>query len=274
MSQAGYIALSYWDMAMAASLILINGALSVAFRLGLERTLFIAAARMTVQLMAVGFVLKFIFSQTSALWTLGLGLCMVLFAAREAMARQTRRYKGWGAYGLGTGTLLFVGLLAILFGVRVIIAPDPWYTPRFVLPILGMILGNTLNGISLGLETLTTTAFRERAAIEARIALGATHFEAMSAVIRQALKTGMMPIINSMAATGIVALPGMMTGQILAGVDPVEATKYQVLITFLIAGGTALGAFLAVFGGTRLLTDERHRLRLDRLEKPANSNPQ
>jgi putative ABC transport system permease protein len=121
----------------------------------------------------------------------------------------------------------------------------------------------------LSLETLTTTAQRERASIEARIALGATRAEALSVVTRQALKTGMMPIVNAMAATGIVSLPGMMTGQILAGVDPVEATKYQVLITFLIAGATALGAFLAVMGGARLLTDERHRLRLDRLEKAA-----
>ena len=268
MSQNSYIALTYWDMAMAASLILINGLLSVAFRLGLERTLLVAALRMTVQLMAIGFVLKFIFTQTSPLWTLGLGLLMVAFAAREAMARQTRRYKGWWAYGLGTATLLFVGLLGVLFGVGVLIGPDPWYTPRLVLPILGMILGNTLNGISLSLETLTMAAQRERASIEARISLGATRFDALSVVMRQSLKTGMMPIVNAMAATGIVSLPGMMTGQILAGVDPVEATKYQVLITFLIAGGTALGAFMAVAGGARLLTDERHRLRLDRLEKP------
>lgn len=269
MTQASYIALSYWDLVFAAALILINGLLSFAFRLGLERTLFIAAARMTVQLMAIGFVLKFIFTQTSPLWTLGLGLCMVLFAGREAMARQTRRLKGWWAFGLGTSTLMFVGLLAVLFGVGVLIGPEPWYTPRFVLPILGMILGNTLNGISLGLETLTTAAQRERAAIEARIALGGTRTEALSIVMRQALKTGMMPIVNAMAATGVVALPGMMTGQILAGVDPVQATKYQVLIMFLIAGGTALGVFIAVLGGTRLLSDERHRLRLDRLEKPA-----
>jgi len=269
MTQSSYIALTYWDIAMAASLILINGLLSFAFRLGLERTLIIAALRMSVQLIAIGFVLKFIFIQTSPLWTVGLGLLMVLFAAREAIARQTRRYKGWWAYGLGTATLMFVGLLAVFFGVGVLIGPDPWYTPRLVLPILGMVLGNTLNGISLSLETLTTTAQRERASIEARIALGATRVEALSVVTRQALKTGMMPIVNAMAATGIVSLPGMMTGQILAGVDPVEATKYQVLITFLIAGGTALGAFLAVMGGARLLTDERHRLRLDRLEKAA-----
>jgi putative ABC transport system permease protein len=74
-----------------------------------------------------------------------------------------------------------------------------------------------------------------------------------------------MPIINSMAATGIVSLPGMMTGQILGGVLPAEAVKYQVLVMFLIAGGTGLGAVMAVLGGVYRLTDARHRLRLDRL---------
>lgn len=268
MIQESYIALSYWDLAFAATLILINGLLSLAFRLGLERTLLIAAVRMTVQLMAIGFVLKFVFGQTSPLWTIALALCMMLIAGREAVARQTRRYKGWWAYGLGTSTLLFVGLLAVLFGVGILIEPDPWYAPRFVLPILGMVLGNTLTGISLALDTLTTMANRERANIEARIALGHPRSEAMSTVVRQALKTGMMPIINAMSATGIVALPGMMTGQVLAGVDPVEATKYQLLIMFLISGGTGLGVLLTVLGGVRLLTDERHRLRLDRLENP------
>jgi len=267
MTQSGYVVLTYWDLALAAVLILINGAMSLAFQLGIERTLLIAAARMTVQLMAIGFVLKFIFAQTSPLWTLALALVMVLLAGREAMARQTRRYKGWWAYGLGTSTLLFVGVIAVLFGVGVLIGPDPWYAPRYVLPILGMILGNTLTGVSLGLETLTTSAQRDRAAIEARIALGAPRYEALSTVTRQALKTGMMPIVNSMAATGIVALPGMMTGQILAGVDPVDATKYQVLIMFVIGGCTALGVLMAVLGGTRLLTDDRHRLRLDRLKE-------
>ncbi len=265
MTQSAYVALTFWDLAIAAALILINGGMSLAMQLGIERTLFFNAARMTVQLMAIGFVLKFIFEQTSPLWTLALALVMVLFAGREAMARQTRTFRGWWAYGLGTSTLLFVGLIAVLFGVGVLIGPDPWYAPRYVLPILGMILGNSLTGISLGLETLTTSAHRERAAIEARIALGAQRNEALSAVTRHALKTGMMPIINSMAATGIVALPGMMTGQILAGVDPVDATKYQLLIMFLIGGSTGLGVLMAVLGGARLLSDERGRLRLDRL---------
>jgi putative ABC transport system permease protein len=267
MTQVSYVTLTYWDMALAATLILLNGVISMAFRLGLEKTLLFAAVRMSIQLMAIGFVLKFIFAQTSALWTAGLALIMILVAGREVKARQETPFKGWRAYGLGTATLLFVGTIATIFGVGVLIGPEPWYAARYVIPVLGMMLGNTLTGISLGLDSLTTTARRERNAIEARIALGAQRFDALSDVIRGALRTGMMPIVNAMAASGIVALPGMMTGQILSGVDPVEATKYQLMIMFLIAGGTALGVFLAVLGGARYLTDERHRLRLDRLEK-------
>ncbi|MGI9386296.1 MAG: ABC transporter permease, partial [Methyloligellaceae bacterium] len=261
-----YVALSYWDLVLAALLIIINGALSIFYRLGIERQLLIATLRMCVQLGAIGFVLKFIFAQTSPLWTLGLALIMILLAGREITARQSDRFQGWWAYGLGTTTLLFVGTIATLFGVAVLIGPEPWYAPRYVLPILGMMLGNTLTGISLGLENMTTTVKRERNAIEARLALGAPRFDAMDQLRRQALKTGMMPIINSMAASGIVALPGMMTGQILSGVDPIEATKYQLMIMFLIGGGTALGVLIAVNAAVRLLTDERHRLRLDRLQ--------
>ena len=95
------------------------------------------------------------------------------------------------------------------------------------------------------LDALSETARRERGAIEARLALGARRFEALGGRCARALRTGMMPMLNSMATTGIVALPGMMTGQIIAGADPVGAAKYQVLIMFLIAGATALGSLPA-----------------------------
>lgn len=128
-----------------------------------------------------------------------------------------------------------------------------------------MILGNTMTGISLGLDVLTNGVVRERAAVEACLALGGTRYQALLPVIRDALRSGFMPTINGMAAIGLVSLPGMMTGQILAGVEPVDAVKYQLLVMFLIAGGTGLGKLAAVIGGGRLLTDHRHRLRLDRI---------
>ncbi len=260
-----YVPLTPNDLVLAALLILVNAGISIAFRLGLERTLLFASVRMVVQLALVGLVLKWIFEQTSPLWTLGLASIMVAAAGYEAISRQEHRISGWATYGLGAGTLLLVGTFATIYAVAGVIAPDPWYAPRFVLPILGMVLGNSLTGIALSLDTLTATAARDRAAIEARLALGQPRLTALSDTTRRALRTGLTPILNAMAASGVVSLPGMMTGQILAGVDPVEATKYQILIMFLIAGSTALGVLIATFGGAFLITDDRHRLRLDRL---------
>lgn len=260
-----YVSLAYSDLALSAMLVLVNGALSLLFGLGLERRLVISGIRMCVQLGAIGFVLKFVFEQSSPAWTIGLGLIMILLAGREIFARQSTVFTGLWTYGLGTTTMMFAATSVLMFGLIGLIRPDPLYAPRYVLPLLGMVLGNTMTGISLGLDTLLRTAKRERSAIEARIALGHTRVEALREPVREALRTGSMPIVNAMAASGIVSLPGMMTGQILAGVDPIEAVKYQILIMFLIAGSTGLGVLGAVLGAAWRLTDERHRLRLDRL---------
>lgn len=260
------VSLSPLDLVLAATLILLNGAISWHFRLGLERTLLMATLRMVVQLALIGFVLKWIFVQTSPLWTAALALVMICVAGLEVASRQQRRIEGPATLLLGTSTLLMVGLLATGFAVIGVIGPQPWYAPRYVLPILGMVLGNALTGASLVLDAMAGAAVRERAAIEARLALGATRIEALSGPLGASLRTGLMPILNAMAASGIVSLPGMMTGQILAGADPVEAAKYQIMIMFLIAGATALAVVISGLGAIHLLTDARHRLRLDRLE--------
>jgi putative ABC transport system permease protein len=259
------IPLTYVDLAVASTLVLVNAGLSLALHLRLTRSLLTATARMIVQLMLVGMVLKTLFALVSPLWTGLAALAMVLFAGREVVARQERPLAGSWSYGLGTSCMLLAATLVTLFALTTQVQPDPWYDPRYAIPLLGMVLGNTLTGVSLGLHTLTTGLARDRVAVEAQLALGATRWEAVRPVTRNALRTALMPIVNSMAATGLVALPGMMTGQILAGAEPAEAVKYQMLIMFLIAGGTGIGAMAAVLGGVFRLMDERHRLRLDRL---------
>ncbi len=112
---------------------------------------------------------------------------------------------------------------------------------------------------------MTGQAWDARGCIEARLLLGATWEEAIADLRREALRSGLIPIVNAMAAAGLVSLPGMMTGQILAGSPPLEAAKYQLLILFLIASGTGLGTMAAVWIGSRRLFDDRQRLRLDRL---------
>ncbi len=260
-----FLTLDYFDLGLAATLVLVNAALSLYLGLGLERRFLIAATRMAVQLTLVGLVLKALFNIASPLLTALAALCMILFAGREVMARQERRFIGWWGYGLGTSVMLTAALLVTIFGLSTQVRPDPWYDPRYAIPILGMILGNTMTGVALGLHTLTNDAARNRAGIEAQLALGATRSQALRSTARGALRTALIPIINSMSATGLVALPGMMTGQILSGIDPIDAVKYQLLISFLIAGGTGLGALAAVQAGAWRLCDNRHRLRLDRL---------
>lgn len=259
--------LSYGDIAIAASLLVINAVLSIALQLGVHRQLVISAIRMVVQLTLIGYVLLKLFTLVSPVWTGITALIMIGFAGYEIMARLERRFQGPWAYGLGAGSMLFAAGLVTVFALMTQIQADPWYHPRFAIPMFGMILGNAMTGISLGLNTLISNTLRERGAIEGQIALGRTRAQAFRPVVIQAMRSGFIPIINSMAASGIVSLPGMMTGQILAGAEPTEAVKFQILIMFLIGGATGIGVIIAVLAGAYRLTDERHRLRLDRLTK-------
>ena len=264
----GYISLDYGDLALASVLVLCDAALSLIFGLGIHQSLLVAAIRMAVQLTLIGFVLTALFSAVSPVWTGFAVLAMILFAGREVMQRQDRQLSGWWSFGLGTGCMMMASVLVTVFALVTAVRPNPWYDPRYAIPLLGMILGNCMTGIALGLNTLTTSLVARRSGVEAQLMLGASRWDAVVPVTRDALRSALMPTINSMAATGLVSLPGMMTGQILGGVPPVEAVKYQILVMFLIGGGTGFGAVAAVLGAVYRLTDGRHRLRLDRLTGP------
>jgi putative ABC transport system permease protein len=259
------IPLTNTDLLLAALLLAFNGAISLAFGLRLELSLAMIALRMVVQVAAIGVVLRFVFLQSSPLWTAAIALLMLLVAGYELAERQERRLTGWWTYGLGNATLLFTSGLATLYAVTVVIAPSPWYAPRYLLPILGMVLGSTLTSVSLVLQTLTEGIERERGAIEARIAQGGTRLQAFAPLLRRAMRTATMPLLNVMSMAGMVTLPGMMTGQILAGADPVDAARYQIVLVCILAGAAGLGAFAAALGGVLIMSDRRHRVRLDRL---------
>jgi putative ABC transport system permease protein len=265
-----YVQLSYGTLAAAAALIFINAGLSMLLELGLARRLLVAALRMTVQLALVGVVLTTLFSNLSIFWTSLAALAMILFGGYEIASRMDRPLSGGWSYGLGIACIAASALVALLFSLGAKIHPDPWYDPRYAIPLLGMVLGNAMTGIALGLNTLTQAVASQRAAVESRLALGADRRTALLGPVRQAARSAMLPTVNSMAATGLVFLPGMMTGQILAGAEPAEAVKYQLMVMFLIAGGTGVGAMAAIALGAARLTDSRHRLRLDRLAPEKN----
>lgn len=266
-----YISLSHTDLMLASLFLLLNSIFSVLLHLRLERMLIVSAVRLVVQLLLVGLALKTIFTIASPWLTLLAATVMVAFAGREIRERQHRRLDGlWGG-GVGAAAMLFSATIVTVFALLAQIRPTPWWSPQYALPLFGMILGNTMTGVSLGLDTLHTTLHRERQAVEAKLLLGQTRWQAVSGPLRQAARSGFTPIINSMAATGVVSLPGMMTGQILSGVDPQEAVKYQILITLLIGGATGLGVLAATLASAWRLTDNRDRLRLDRLAMPSRA---
>jgi putative ABC transport system permease protein len=260
-----YVELTTWQVALTSLLILINGVISVGLRLRMERTLAIAAVRTIVQLTLLGLVLKSIFQLQHWYWVVGLAAVMTLIAGVTASNRNKRQFPGiraitiisiWASSWLVTAFALF----AVLQGI------EKWYQPQYLIPLLGMVLGNTLNGISVGLNTFTEALVTRRTEVETRLALGATRFEAAAAPLRDAVRTGMIPIVNSMMIVGLVSLPGMMTGQMIAGMNPVSAVKYQIVIIFLIAGATALGTIGVVYLSYRRLFNARHQFRRELIE--------
>lgn len=259
------IPLSAGDLSIAAGLIIILAILSVKLELGIAAQILVAAVRTTVQLLLIGLVLKSVFSHVHITWVITLSMIMLIAAGREVMARQQRKFTGsWGA-GLGGLSMFLSSFTITILTLTTIIGVDPWYEPRYAIPLLGMMLGNTMTGVALGLDRMTSLAWDQQDTIEARLMLGQSWQRAITDIRRASIRSGLIPIVNSMAAAGIVSLPGMMTGQILAGSPPFEAVKYQILIMFITAGGTGLGTLTAIYLGSHRLFDKRHRLRLDRL---------
>lgn len=260
---SSYVPINNWQLALSALLILINLILSILMQLRLERQLWTASLRMTVQLLLVGYILKWIFALQSAWIVLAVALGMTLLAGQSAISRTKRRYRGmfWNCFvSIFASSALMIG--AIVAGI---IRVEPWYNPQYIIPILGMVLGNALTGTSLALDRLTEDLTIRRDQIEALLALGATRWEAAHQSIQEALRTGMIPTINSMMVMGTVSLPGMMTGQIIAGASPTDAVRYQIVLIFAIAAGTGLTTIGIVLLSFRSLFSAQHRLRLDRL---------
>jgi len=263
-----YLALSYWQVSLAALLVLLNGAISLLLRLDLGRLLIVASVRMTIQLLLIGVVLHWVFLVEGWYVVVALAVVMTLIAGVSAIERTQHGYRGVllsSIVSVWASSWLIAG-----FALLAVLKVQPWYRPQYAIPLLGMILGNTLSGISLGLDRFGNELDARRDGVEMLLSLGASSWEAGRSVVREAVRTGMLPTLNAMAVMGIVSLPGMMTGQLISGTDPMEAVKYQIVIMFLIASGTALGTVSVVLLSYWRLFDNYHRLRFDRITRSAN----
>ena len=237
------VVLTYADIALASSLIIIVLLVSWFLRLKLTKTLVIAAVRTVIQLSFIGLILAWIFAREQWYEVLIILTIMTLIASSAAKNRVKRTYKG-----LLVDTLVAVSISAVLvtvIAISLILQVQPWYTPQFIIPILGLILGNSLTAISLTSNQLIENLHGQQGRIEMMLSLSATPFEAVHEQIRAAIINGMTPTLNSMLVVGIVSLPGMMTGQILAGADPTQAVRYQIVTMFLICVSSTLGCTIS-----------------------------
>lgn len=266
MNNASIISLSVFDLSLAAGLVIALALLTWRMRLGVTQQLLIAALRTVIQLGLLGLVLQLLFDDLHPLWLIPIALIMLFAAGREVNARQKHPLRGWRGFSLGTLAMFLSSFSVALFALTILIQNTPWYTPQYAIPLLGMLLGNTMTGVAVGLDRLTSRVREQREMIEQRLMLGETAKQAMQPILSDSTRSGLIPIINAMAAAGLVSLPGMMTGQILAGIAPLEAVKYQILIMFLITAGTGLGILIALRIASRQLFDQRQRLRLERLK--------
>lgn len=239
---AGTIHIEAWRLALALVFSLIAGGCSVALKLGLGKDIAIGTVRTFAQLLLMGWVLGWVFQADSPWLVMGLFFIMAGAAAQTARGRIKEKAVrfAWPMYG----SMAAVYLLITVTVTGAIIGADPWWKPQYFLPIGGMVLGNSMNSVAVALDRLFSDLRARAAVVEMKLCLGADASEASAEVLRDAVRAGMIPAVNSMMAVGLVSIPGMMTGQILGGNDPSQAIRYQIVVMLMIVGATALGSTL------------------------------
>ena len=222
--------------------VVIAGMGSLFLRLGLEKDLAWGTVRTFAQLFIMGYVLKFIFQLNNVVLILLLYAFMIFWAAQAIRGRvQEDRISFFvPTFVSMVSSYMLVSILV----TAVIVQVKPWYTPQYFIPLGGMIIGNAMNAITIALERMFSDLRRRRDEIELALCLGASYQEASHSHLRDAIKAGMIPSINALMTVGLVSLPGMMTGQILAGAEPLTAIKYQIIVMLMIVAATAVGSVL------------------------------
>ena len=234
------------DFVGAVGMMAIAVALSAWQRLNLERDLMVATARTTIQLIVVGYLLWFVFDLKHPLAVLGVIATMLVIATLETRNRigKTMPHELW----LLGGSILTSLVITLTYTTVLVIRPALWYDPQYLIPLAGIVLGNVMNGAAIAGERLMQMVQSHRAEIETHLCLGATPEEAIALYRRTAIRTGLIPTLNAMMVVGVVTLPGIITGQLLSGVNPLDAASYQMLIMFMLAFSTLVTTVLVVQG--------------------------
>ncbi|MDQ0227520.1 ABC transporter permease [Metabacillus niabensis] len=227
---------------------------------GLKREIqiMVSTARMTLQLILVGYILTYIFENPNPFLILLIVLLMLSFAIYNTFKQVGRplnkKMKQIIAISITSGSIITLAYFNF-----VVIHFEPWYQPQYLIPIAGMIIGNSMTGITLGVKHLIDGVQREKQLIEGALMLGAKPEVATKSIVNSAFESAILPTINNMVGMGIVFLPGMMTGQILAGISPLIAVEYQVAVLLGISGSVALTMVIFTQFGYRTFFNQRNQ---------------
>ncbi|MBN2385328.1 iron export ABC transporter permease subunit FetB [bacterium] len=244
------------NMLMCYGLLLLAIVLSRVHKITLTRELVLATLRMTLQLILVGYILKALFAIDYWYFSLGVALVMVFFGAQTIYARVGIKQRNLLLYSFVS--LLCSSATIMSFFSILVVQYSPWYNPRYFIPLIGMIIGNSMNGTALAIERFYDELKKRQVEIETYLTLGATSNEASAGCLRAAYRASILPTISSMTGMGLVFLPGMMTGQIIGGSGPLVAIKYQIAIILAILGAVSISCFLALRLERNNLFDRYH----------------
>ena len=253
----------WFGLAWASLPLILAGALLATFQLGQTRAMVVATVRLVAQMMLLALVLGAIVAADSPSLVVGVALVMLAVAAHTVGSRQTgQRGVGWLRVE-AFGSLVIGALIVMAVSVKLALHVTPWYDPRTVLPMLGMILGNTVTAISLAAERFEADLQRDRDQVELRLNLGSTARQAATPALQAAVRASLSPILNNMSLAGIVAIPGMTTGQLLAGADVGQAIRYQILLYLGIAATVTFGVLILLALRFRRVFTADHQFRRD-----------
>lgn len=253
----GIITLNLWQFALIYLLLLVVLAIMKKCRIDQTRLLIVASFRMTVQLVLAGLILTAIFNNPHPAFTLLYLVVMTGFAIYMVLSKNkgiNRRFKAVVAVSLAV-----TGLSIVVFFIVAVVGADI-FNPRYTIPVSGMIIGNAMNGVSLGLRNFNENIRTQRNKIDTLINIGVTPQKILEPFVNQSLETAMLPTLNSMLGMGIISLPGMMTGQILSGTLPMTAILYQIAILIAICTVTCLAVFCSLHFGYRTLYNKRNQM--------------
>ncbi len=244
------VQISLFNFTLIYLLLIVVAIVMKASKIDQTRLLLVASIRMTIQLTIAGYILTYIFEHPSAILVCGYVLTMSIFAVHRILSVNkglNTRFKV-----IIAGSISLSAIVIIVFFVTVVIG-ESIFNPQYTIPLSGMIIGNAMTGITLGVKTFTAKIADSKLQIEVLLNQGARPKNILRPFVNSALETALLPTINSMLGMGIVSLPGMMTGQILSGELPTTAILYQISINICLAAVVSLSVYLSLNLGYKTL---------------------